>query len=146
MVEQVISRIKKELDWIQEIDKADAVLLFGSQIEGTATERSDYDICVVASTIQSADEQAALLGKIWRRIDADKFDVWLFEELPLFLQITVIENHEVLFCADIPELYEYFYRFRKQWSTQASRQSLTFEVGIDPMKQKEIWKSEPKSI
>ena len=141
MVEQVISGIKEELDWMQEIDEVDAVLLFGSQIEGTATDRSDYDICVVASTLQSKDEQAALLGKIWGQIDADKFDVWLFEELPLYIQIDVIKNHEILFCADIPELYEYFYRFRKEWSTQAHRQSLTFEVGIDPMKLKEIWKT-----
>jgi len=52
--------------------------------------------------------------------------------------MTIIENHEILFCEDIPELYEYFYRFRKQWRTQAYRQSLDFEVGIDTMKLKEI--------
>lgn len=145
MAEQMISRVREELDWMQEIPEIDAVLLFGSQIEGTATDASDYDLCVVASRLQSADEQAELLGKIWRQLDADKYDVWIFEELPLYLQMTVIGNHEILFCDDVPELYEYFYRFRKQWRSQAQRQSLDYEAGANPMGLKEIWKTGPSS-
>ncbi len=145
MVEHMISKIRDELDWMQELPKIDAVLLFGSRVEGTATDTSDYDVCIVASTLRSADEQAELLGKIWSQLDANKYDVWIFEELPLYLQMSVIDNHEILFCADIPELYEYFYRFRKRWRTQAPRQSLSFEVAIDPLDLKEIWKTEPSS-
>lgn len=126
---------------MQEIPEIDAVLLFGSQIGGTATDTSDYDLCIVASALQSADEMAGLLGKIWRQLDANKYDVWVFEELPLYLQMTVIGNHEILFCDDVPDLYEYFYRFRKEWRNQAQRQSLEFEVGADLMNLKEIWKT-----
>lgn len=143
MVKHVISGIQDELNWIQELAGIDAVLLFGSRIDGTAADASDYDLCIIASTLHSAPERAELLGNIWSRINADKYDVWVFEELPLYLQMDVIHNHEVLFCEDIPELYEYFYRYRKQWRTQEHRQSLDFEVEIDPLKLKEIWKTEP---
>jgi len=143
MVEQEITGIQNELSWIQELAGIDAVLLFGSRIDGTATDVSDYDLCIVASTLHSASERAELLGNIWKQINANKYDVWVFEEHPLYLQMAIIENHEVLFCEDIPELYEYFYRYRKKWRTQEHRQSLNFEVGIDPMKLKEIWKTEP---
>jgi uncharacterized protein len=146
MVEHVISNIQEELSSIQKIPGTDAVLLFGSRIDGTATDVSDYDLCIVASTLHSASERAELLGNVWKQLNANKYDVWIFEELPLYLQMTIIENHELLFCEDIPELYEYFYRFRKQWRTQAYRQSLDFEVGIDPLKLKEIWKTEPKPL
>ncbi len=143
MVEHVISGIQDELNWIQELARIDAVLLFGSRIDGTATDASDHDLCIIASTLHSAPERAELLGNIWRQLNASKYDVWIFEELPLYLQMDIIHNHEVLFCDDIPELYEYFYRYRKQWRTQEHRQFLDFEVEIDPLKLKEIWKTEP---
>lgn len=143
MVEDIKSDIRNELGWIFEITGIDAVLLFGSRIDGTATDTSDYDLCIVASTINASPKRAELLGSIWTRLSANKYDVWIFEELPLYLQIDIIQNHEILFCDDVPELFEYFYRFRKQWTTQEHRQALNFEVEIDPMKLKEIWKTEP---
>lgn len=142
MVKQVKSDIQNELDWIQELAGVDAVLLFGSRIDGTATETSDYDLCIIASTLHSAPQRAELLGNIWRQLNANKYDIWVFEELPLYLQMDVIHNHEVLFCDDLPELYEYFYFYRKKWRAQEHRQSLDFEIEIDPLKLKEIWKTE----
>jgi len=143
MAEQVKSDIQNELDWVQELAGVDAVLLFGSRIDGTATDTSDYDLCIIASSIHSAPERAELLGTIWRRLDANKYDVWIFEELPLYLQMKIIQDHKLLFCDNLPTLYEYFYHYRKQWRTQEYRQSLNFEVGIDPLKLKKIWKTEP---
>lgn len=122
------SNIQGELEWMHDVRNIDAILLFGSRIDGTATTESDYDICVVAPSLHSASEKAKLLGIIWRRVNARKFDVWIFEELPLYLQIGIIQNHEVLFCDDLSELYEYFYHYRKQWRIQAHRQSLNYEV------------------
>ena len=142
MVEHVTSDIQNELEWMHDLPSIDAVLLFGSRIDGSATDESDYDLCIVAPTLHSAPERAKLLGTIWRRLNAEKYDVWIFEELPLYLQMSVIQNHEVLFCDDLPELYEYFYQYRRQWRTQEYRQSLNFEVGIDPMRLKDIWRTE----
>ncbi len=45
---------------------------------------------------------------ILKNVDAvgDKYDVWLFEGLSIYMKIEVIENHEVVFCKDVLELYE----------------------------------------
>lgn len=129
MVEDVVSVIRSELKWIYELEGVIAVLLFGSRVNGTATNESDYDICVVAPRLQSSSEKAKMLGEIWKNINATKYDIWLFEELALHFQIDIIQNHEVLFCEDIPELYEYFYEFRKRWKTQSHRQALSYEGG-----------------
>lgn len=100
-------------------------------MDGTATNASDYDLCIVAPSLHTSSERAELLGTIWQRINAEKYDIWIFEELPLDLQINIIQNHEVVFCDDLSELYEYFYHYRKQWRTQEYRQSLNFEVSSD---------------
>ncbi len=123
----MISKIKNELQWMMEIDDIIGVLLFGSQVEGTASRDSDLDICVVAPSVKTTSQKAELLGEIWQNITKSGYDVWLFEELPLYMQIEVILNHVVIFCDDIPALYEYFYFFRKMWRSQCRRQSLRFE-------------------
>ncbi|HID26410.1 MAG TPA: DNA polymerase subunit beta [Methanosarcinales archaeon] len=56
-----------------------------------------------------------------------RYDVWLFEELALYMKIQVIENHKVVFCKDLPELYEYFYFYRKIWNDQKHRNELDKE-------------------
>ncbi|MHA1290754.1 MAG: nucleotidyltransferase domain-containing protein, partial [Candidatus Thorarchaeota archaeon] len=56
MVEHVISNIQEAISSIQKIPGTDAILLFGSHIDGTATDVSDYDLCIVASTLHSASE------------------------------------------------------------------------------------------
>jgi predicted nucleotidyltransferase len=47
--------------------------------------------------------------------------------MPLYIQIQIIQNHEVIYAKDIYEMYEYFYYFRKLWEDQAQRQQVTKE-------------------
>jgi hypothetical protein len=118
--------LKDDLKSLMDIPEVDAVLLFGSQASGANSERSDTDICVVATEISSPREMSKLLGRIWGQTRTDSLDIWLFEELPLYIQIEVIHTHEVLHCRDLPELYEYFYWKRKEWEVQSGRQELSF--------------------
>jgi predicted nucleotidyltransferase len=92
-----------------------AVLLFGSGAKGQLNNRSDRDICVVAPAIRDTGEMRSLLKRIYVNLDVvgKRYDVWLFEELLLYMKLQVIENHEIVFCRDLPELYEYFYFYRK---------------------------------
>ncbi|MBU3966877.1 MAG: nucleotidyltransferase domain-containing protein, partial [Euryarchaeota archaeon] len=98
-----------------------AVLLYGSVVKGEETPRSDIDICLVAPTCK---DQAGLLREVHRNLDvfSKKYDVRIFEELPLYIQIQIIENHEIIYTKDVYEMFEYFYHFRKLWEDQASRQ------------------------
>ncbi|MBD3405282.1 MAG: hypothetical protein GF411_03985 [Candidatus Lokiarchaeota archaeon] len=90
------------------------------------TSQSDVDICVVSPASKTAQQRADLLGIIWQQVNADIYDVHLFEELSLYIQIDIIRNHEILFCDDVPALFEYFYFYRKLWADQEHKQSLQF--------------------
>jgi len=119
------AKMRSDLQPLMEIPVVEAVLLFGSHARGEATQRSDVDICVVAPAISTTDAKASLLLTVWSQVNAAEFDIWLFEELPLYMQIDIIENHHILHCRNVPSLYEYFYWFRKRWSQQEQRQTLT---------------------
>lgn len=101
-----------------------AVLLYGSVVKGEETLRSDIDICIVAP---SHENRAELIKEVYKNLDvfSKKYDVRIFEELPLYMQIQIIQNHDVVYTKDIYEMHEYFYHFRKLWEDQASRQHMT---------------------
>jgi hypothetical protein len=55
----------------------------------------------------------------------DRFDVRLFELMPLYLKMAVIEQGLVVISRDALELYEYFYPFCSIWGDQKHRQILS---------------------
>ncbi len=88
------------------------ILLYGSYAKGEATKRSDVDICLVKPKPGTYERVLEKLG--------GKYDVKVFEELPLYIQIEVIMNHRVIYGDEL-ELSEYFYRFRKLWKDMEHR-------------------------
>lgn len=117
--------IKKDFSFLAKRKDILAILLFGSYIRGDESKRSDVDICIVAP--QCDDKQ--LIREVYRNLDVHKkkYDVRIFEALPLYIKIQIIEDNEVIFTRDVYELYEYFYLFRKLWGDQEHRQKLTKE-------------------
>jgi len=118
--------IEKDLTFLFTRKDLLAALLFGSVVKGEETPRSDIDICLVAPACK---DRIGLLREVHRNLDvfSKKYDVRIFEELPLYIQIQIIENHEIIHTKDVYELFEYFYYFRKLWEDQASRQHVTKE-------------------
>lgn len=118
--------IEKDISFLFARKDLLGVLLYGSVIKGEETPRSDIDICLVAPTCM---DKAGLLREVHRSLDvfSKKYDVRIFEELPLYIQIQIIENHEIIYTKDVYEMFEYFYYFRKLWEDQASRQHVTRE-------------------
>ena len=116
----VIEKARRDLEFLQE--EVLGVLLYGSWARGEAHERSDIDICIVAP---DAEDKAALLLKALAGIRDDRYDLRIFELLPLYLKMAVIEEGIPIFVADAGELYEYFYPFRRMWEDQRHRQTLS---------------------
>ena len=88
------------------------VILFGSIVEGGFRAESDIDIGVISrnrNQMHNIKLQKELLGQF-----PIKFDVRVFELFPIDIQISIIQNYEVLF-GDPLEISEYFYEFRKKW-------------------------------
>jgi len=94
----------KDFDFLKDREEVKAVLLYGSYARNEQNIRSDIDICVVAPKLKTPKEFASLLGEIWRNIDANKYDVRIFEELPLYLKMEVIKNHKIIFSTNPYEL------------------------------------------
>ena len=92
--------------------------MFGSGAKEQADRRSDCGFCVIASGVRDSSSMSAILRKIYVNIDVSgkRYDIWLFEELSLYMKAQVIENHRVVLCRDLPGLYEYFY-FRGRYGT-----------------------------
>lgn len=124
MVIKSVSELKSDFTNVFEFDTVVAILIYGSFVRDETTSQSDIDICIVSPESKTAEQKAELLGEIWRRINADTYDIHLFEELPLYIQIDIIRNHKILFCDDVPALFEYFYFYRKLWADQEHKQSL----------------------
>lgn len=88
------------------------IILFGSAVEGAMRPKSDIDIAVLSrnqNQKSNIDLQKELLGKF-----PLKFDLRVFELLPIYIQISIIQNYKVIF-GDPLEISEYFYNFRKKW-------------------------------
>lgn len=121
MVKALIEKLRKEFSFLKK--DAMAVLLFGSSAkEGTGR---DKDICVVAPKTKSEE----VLKKVFGNIDVTgkKYDVYAFEELPLYMKWQVINNHKVVWALDEGDLYEYFYYFRKLEAEQKHRMEISKE-------------------
>jgi len=121
--EKKLKRLKEEFLFLKE--EVLGVLLFGSVADDNSILKSDTDICIVAPN-QKPNE---ILSMAYQKIDVygKKYDVHVFEELPLYMKAEVLRNHKVIVAKDLPGLYEYFYFYRKLWEEQKHRQEITKE-------------------
>lgn len=81
------------------------ILLYGSHAKGSADKRSDIDICIVKPRSRK------ILEIIYAKL-GDKYDVKIFEDLPAYIKLGVIENYKVIFGNE-PDISYYLYRFKK---------------------------------
>lgn len=118
--------IKRDFSFLSKREDILAILLFGSRAKGVEDARGDTDVCIVAPACK---ERFGLLKEVYRNLDVygKKYDVRIFEDLPLHIKMNVIEFNEEVYTKDPYGLYEYFYIFRKFWEDQARRQKLTKE-------------------
>lgn len=94
-------------------DETLGILLFGSYATGEKTEASDIDICIVKP------QNDMVLREINRMLGG-KYDIKVFESLPLYMQMEVINRHLTVYGNEI-EISEYFYKFRRLWNDAAFR-------------------------
>ena len=122
--EELIARIRKDFEPI--LQDIDGILLYGSWATGEEHQGSDIDICLVAP--QSKDP-ILLQRKAFALIRDAKYDVRIFELLPLYLKAEVMEG-VVVYSHNSGELYEHFYFFRKLWAEQKHRRILSPEEAL----------------
>jgi predicted nucleotidyltransferase len=120
--EEVLAKAKRDFQFLQE--RVLGTLVFGSWARGEASERSDIDLCIVAPMEK---EPASLWIDAISMIQDSRYEVRIFELLPLYMKMAVIEEGVVVCSRDVLELYEYFYPFRRLWGDQKHRQTVSRE-------------------
>ena len=101
-------RLKKDQDARKIIDKSvkvilqdklkekiQAILLFGSRVNGIVTPRSDIDICVVFDDIEKEDAdrfRIRILGNF-----SEKVDMQVFNVLPQKVKRSIAKSHKILY-------------------------------------------------
>jgi len=113
-------KIKKDFKFLS--DEVMGALLYGSAVREDYHEGSDIDVCIVSPSVE---DKSKFSRQILSNIHDERYDVRLFELMPLYLKMDVIEKGEVVYAKDTYELYEYFYSFRKLWDDQKHRQRLS---------------------
>jgi len=125
--------VKKELldqiynDFSHVIKKKDilGILLYGSYSKSKNTNRSDIDICIVAPNEDVHQLLSFVLQNI--NVDANKYDIRIFNELPLYIKIHIIEDGLLIYSPNKLDLYEFFFIYRKLWDDQKHRQEISKE-------------------
>lgn len=118
--EEVKRRVKKDFEPL--LDDVLGILLYGSLAAGEDSERSDIDISIVAPSI---DDKIGFSRRVLSNVRDARYDVRVFELMPLYLKAEVVEKGEIIYTKNIFKLYEYFYYFRKIWEDQKHRQKLS---------------------
>jgi len=115
MAKKSIEEIKRELVWIAKKENVHSILIFGSYLSDLNPR--DIDICIVTFGKPFSLEE---YGELTLR-HPNGYDFVVFEELPLYLKMEIINKHIILYSRDQYELYEYFYKYRKLWKDQEYR-------------------------
>ena len=120
-------------------DDALGILLFGSSARREDVERSDIDICIVRPV-----NDGLLTGM--NRMLGGKYDIKVFENLPLYIRIEIIHDHKIIYGDEV-ELSAYFYRFRRLWADMVPRVEYNqFDSVGERMILRKRWLHEKKTI
>jgi uncharacterized protein len=115
------TEIKNDLKGLKEatrINEGFGVVAFGSQVKGESRPKSDIDIAIVTG-IHNREKNL----EIWKKAlsyNVGKYDIKIFELLPLRIKISIIKDYKVIFGDEV-EISEYFYQYRKQWMDSKHR-------------------------
>ena len=120
-------------------DDALGILIFGSSARMEDVERSDIDICIVRPV------NDGLLTEINRMLGG-KYDIKVFEDLPLYIRIEIIRDHKIIYGDEV-ELSAYFYQFRRLWADMVPRVEYNqFDSVGERMILRKQWLHEKKTI
>ena len=98
--EDALAGIKKDLEFLNSPpwkERLLGVLLYGSRARGEASPGSDIDLCIV---LPQTSGRAALWREFVSHLRDQRYEVRIFEMLPLHIKIAVIEEGVVLHSRD----------------------------------------------
>jgi len=102
----IISRAKKDKLVL-------AVALFGSYARGEA--HRDIDICIFLQP-KTYSQLDLSKKKLSYQPDNEKYDVQIFQQLPLYIRKRILKEGRILYCKDEDTLYDTYFRTIKDFN------------------------------
>ncbi len=90
------------------------ILMYGSRVTGTDHARSDIDVCLVAGV----NDPSKLFKDLLVTNLTAKYDVKIFEMMPLKMKGSILDNHVVVWSGDEGELSLYLHKYARIWVDQ----------------------------
>lgn len=99
-IQEILEKAKKDKQVL-------AVGIFGSVARGEENYR-DIDICIFlqAASYTSYELSGKLLEYTHHN---EKYDVQIFQQLPLYIRIPIINEGKIIFCKDEDALYDLYF-------------------------------------
>lgn len=117
-ISEVISKIKDFGG-----DRIKFIVLYGSAAKRQSTNLSDIDIAVFHSGDKR--ERFQLRMKILGRI-SNKFDIQIYQDLPLYIQNEILSSGEVLYFSDYTEIFNTFMKTIREFGDFKPRLELYY--------------------
>lgn len=105
-INQIIQQFLNKIRSTEYFSKIEFIILYGSSIGEYYYEDSDIDLCVY---VQSNKKALARMRLNLLKNFEEKFDIQMFQLLPLFVQIEVLKG-EVVYAKEESVLYEIAYQ------------------------------------
>jgi hypothetical protein len=105
-IKQEIDKFLKEIWNLDFFSKIEFIILYGSYLNEYHYDESDIDLCIY---VQDGDMKLARIRLNLLEKFEDKFDIQMFQLLPIYVQIEVLKG-EVLYVKDEDLLYEIAYK------------------------------------
>ncbi len=109
-----LQQLKKDLNNFNGFE----VIVFGSYAAETTTPRSDIDVAIITRCPDREENKKIWLTTLGKA--PEKYEVKIFELLPLPVQISIIRNYKIVY-GNSSILSEYFYYYRKLWNDIEAR-------------------------
>jgi predicted nucleotidyltransferase len=109
-----LSELKEKLKFLKKDKEIIAVLLFGSYLTNREYSR-DIDICLVLDKKYQNKEMTK--KRLYScTVLPSKFDVQVFQQLPLYIRKRILEKNKIIFCKDEDKFYEIVINTLKEYN------------------------------
>jgi len=110
-----LTKIKEDLAELKNFQ----LIVYGSFLtRHFIPNRSDIDIAIITHQ-QNKNKSISIWKDTFGKYN-EIYDIKVFELLPLYLKMEIIQNYQVIF-GDALEISEYFYHYRSIWKDMAAR-------------------------
>ena len=122
---KLLNQIYNDFSYVIKNKDILGILLYGSYSKSKNSNKSDIDICIVAPNEDLNQLLSFILQNI--NVESKKYDIRIFNELPLYIKIHIIEDGFLIYSPNKLDLYEFFFIYRKLWDDQKHRQEISKE-------------------